>query len=165
MKNKKFLWVLLPVVLVVWGLIFFQIKKAVSSGGKPVPVVKAQERLIVENRDTITYTLKLDYEDPFLKNKRIVVHNPSPVNSKPTPKKPKVVKTVTKLPVKWPVIVYKGLINNKKGNKAIYMLEVDGASLFMTPGEVRDELKLLKVYRDSVRMEYKGDEKRTFVKQ
>lgn len=166
MKNKKFIWILLPGVLVIWGLIFFQVKKAVSSSNQPLARPVPIERRAVLSQDTSTYTLKLDYADPFLKNRRPLTRVQPTTNPQPTPAKPvkpKVMKTVTKLPVKWPNIVYRGLISSKKG-KSIYLLEVDGASVLMTTGEYRDQLRLVKVYTDSVRIEYKGDEKRTFIK-
>ncbi len=165
MKNKKFIWILLPGVLIIWGLIFFQVRKAVSSSNQPISTTVPLEQLHTEVRDSSNYKLKLDYADPFLKNRKPLVRTKSTAN--PTPKKitkPKVMKTITKLPLKWPNVVYKGLISNKKGNKSIYLLEVDGASLLMTAGEERDHLKLLKAYQDSVRVEYKGDERRTFIK-
>ncbi len=166
MKNKKLIWILLPVVLVIWGLIFFQVKKAVQGGNNatvaPAPIPMA----FTNASDTVIYQLKLNYDDPFLKGgRKVIVQAPSSDKPKtPTLKKPKVVRTVTKLPLKWPNIIYRGLISSKKGNKSIYMLEVDGASILMTAGEQRDYLRLIKVYKDSVRIEYKGEEKRTFTK-
>ena len=167
MKNKKFIWILLPGVLIIWGLIFFQVKKAVSSSNQPLVRVAPVEQQHFVNQDTSTYRLRLNYDDPFLKNRRPLVRAQTTTNPTPTqPKmaKPKVMKTVTKLPLKWPNIIYRGLISSKKGNKSIYLLEVDGASILMTAGELRDHLRLLKVYKDSVRIEYKGEEKRTFIK-
>lgn len=166
MRNKKFIWILLPCVLLIWGAIFFQVKQAVSSNGRPVKITTVQAGVKTLSADTSSYQLKLEYEDPFLRNHRpIVIHQPS-TNPGPTPKKPVVKKTVVKIPLKWPVITYRGLISNKKDKRnIIYLVEVDGASVFMHPGEVKNDLHLLQANPDSIRLEFKGEEKKTFIKQ
>lgn len=166
MKNKKIIWILLPGVLLIWGLIFFQVKKAVSSSSQPLTGLPIQQSIVDKRADTSYYQLKLNYKDPFLKNsKPIVKSKVKTVSARPKRAKPKVMRKVTKAPVKWPTITYKGLINNKKGNRAIYLIELDGVSLFMSPGEERSKLKLLKVFRDSVQISYMEEKQRTFKKQ
>lgn len=164
MKNKKAIWVLLPAVLGLWGLIIFRVSNAVNSDD-PKPIVR-QELLnaAASTKEIQYYELKLDYDDPFLKGRRPIVRKAPVKPSNSQKAKPVVKKTVKKLPLIWPSIEYKGTIGSEKGNKSMVILHVNGESWFMSSKEEKDEIKLLKTYQDSVIVEYKGKEKRTIHK-
>lgn len=166
MKNKKLIWVLAPAVLFIWGLIIYRVVKTVNGNDELIVSALGQpEAIQTAEMDTSTYVLRLDYEDPFLKKQKSVPPS-SPASSgavkKTQVRKPVVKKTVKKLPLKWPAITYLGIINGQQ--KDLCLLELDGASLFMVKGEVQSDLKLLEVYPDSVRLEFKKREKKTIYK-
>lgn len=161
-KNKKAIWVLLPVVLGLWGLIAFRVSKAVG-GDKQLPAVAVATATVAKATEPKeVYELELDYADPFLKGRRPVVQKTVP-KPKSTPKKPVVKKTVKPIPLRWPDIKYHGLIGSEKGGSTV-ILNVGGESWFMSAGELKNELKLLKVHEDSVVVEFQGKEKRTYHK-
>lgn len=164
MKNKKLTWILGPAVLVIWGLIIYRVMAAVKGNSESYALPAPSLPVTVPMADTASYVLNLDYDDPFLKGHRraVVAQRPAPSQVKKA-QKPKVVKVVKKLPLKWPAIQYQGII--EKNSQRLCLLTRDGAALFMAPGQVDGDLKLLAVYPDSIRVEYRGEEKRTIPKQ
>lgn len=161
-NNKKAIWILLPAVLSLWGIIAFRVSKAMGDDEKTLTVAATTIPVVQSKVDNLDYELMLNYNDPFLKGRKVVVKEVVPKPSS-KPKKTEVKKTVKKLPLKWPDIHYHGLIGSKGGGSTI-ILNVVGQSWFMSAGELKEELKLLKVHEDSVVIEYKGKEKRTYYK-
>jgi type II secretory pathway component PulC len=156
MKNKKMTYVLLPLVMIVWGIVFFKIFSAI----KPSSAAVSDMNIIKRGDDSSlfkvdTFSIVNNYRDPF-NNK------PSTTNKSGTshnvPVKKKVV--VTNTPLKWPEIVYNGIIKNKNSPQQLVMVKINGASNFMTKGENIAGVQLLKVYKDSIVICYSG-EKRT----
>lgn len=164
MKNKKAIWILLPAVLGLWGVIFFRVSNAINAG-EPKSLAKHEHSIIAAPVEEVEYyELKLDYDDPFLKGRKPIVNRSPAKASTPKKIKPVVKKTVKELPVVWPNIEYKGTIGSEKGTKSMIILHVNGESWFMSPREEKAEIKLLKAYQDSIVVEYKGKEKRTIHK-
>ena len=161
-NNKKAIWILLPAVLGLWGIIAFRVSKAIGDDEKTLTVATATVPVAQSKVDSFDYELSLNYEDPFLKGRTPVVQKTVP-KLKSTPKKPEVKKTVKPIPLLWPDIKYHGLIGSEKGGSTV-ILNVGGESWFMSVGELKNELKLLKVHEDSVVVEFQGKEKRTYHK-
>lgn len=164
MKNKKVIWILIPAVLGLWGLIFFRVSKAVNNDEPKLFVKQERSKVQTIKKEVENYELTLDYDDPFLKGRRPIVRKARPKPTSPKKTKPVVKKTVKKLPLIWPKIEYMGTIGSEKGNKSMVILNVNGESWFMAPKEEKEELKLLKTYQDSIIVEYKKKEKRTIHK-
>jgi hypothetical protein len=164
-KNKKQIYILLPVVLLVWGLIGFRIYKAMSGGSDETVVYQTGPQFVEKTSDTIAvYKLKLDYVDPFLKKRNTYVAGGTGLTNPSKRVKPKVKVKKTVIPLRWPVINYKGLIQKTKGDVSLYILEIDGVSHFLSVGDEQQQLKLLRADADSIRLEFQGKEKRTVVK-
>lgn len=153
---------MLPAVLALWGIIAFRVSKAIGDDEKTLTVATARVTVAQSKVDSLDYELVLNYDDPFLKGRKVIVKKVEPKPGS-KPKKTEVKKTVKKLPLKWPDIHYHGLIGSKGGGSTI-ILNVGGQSWFMSAGELKEELKLLKVHEDSVVIEYKENEKRTYHK-
>ncbi len=164
MKKKKQIVLLVPLVVIIWGVIGYRIYKTVKGNTEVKELVTIHNLPVQAVEKKEVYTLKLDYSDPFLKNRRSYsppVQNTVKAESKP---KPVVVKTVKKIPVRWPNIVYHGLIEHKKDHRILYLVEVDGVSHFMHEGQLQDELELVKAYQDSIWVKYKEEDRKTFKK-
>lgn len=168
MKKKNQIVILAPLVLLIWGIIAYRVFKAVK-GKTEVRVANVPQLPFKQAAaETTTYELQLDYEDPFLKNRRYY-RTPGPnTNSNPTAVKkvkPRVVRKTSAPPVQWPRIVYHGLISHKEDKTTLYLVEVDGDSHFLKVGEAVNELRLVKAFPDSIYVRYKEEkEKKTFVK-
>ena len=67
MKKEKKTYLLLAVVLVIWGVLAFQIFKAVNPSEEVVPVFTTTQKtnlIKLEKRDT--FSIVANYRDPFL---------------------------------------------------------------------------------------------------
>ncbi len=163
MKNKKLQWVLLPLVLLIWGAVGYKLYSGVQ--GEELPPVKkvSREQVLTVEEDSLEYVLSLNYPDPFLKNSRSLRSSvkTTTTTSKPKPEA-KVKVTVKPTPVRWPDVAYKGQIEKRANEQALYIIEIDKVVYFMHKGMQQAKLTLLEVYPDSVQMQYLNREKKTF---
>ncbi|WP_281232405.1 hypothetical protein [Flavobacterium gelatinilyticum] len=153
MKNKKNIYILLPVVLFVWGAVLFQVFSFTNSA-EAVPVNDPEfhlKPLKVNKRET--FAINVNYRDPFLGK----MYAPeTEVKSKSTHSKtPKVIKQPE--PLVWPAIIYKGLITDSKGGNKIYMLIIDNKNYYMKIGDTENEVFLKSGDKESIYVRYKGN--------
>ena len=62
----------------------------------------------------------------------------------------------------WPTVIYGGMIRNQKTNQQLALITVNGNNEVLSPGEIYQEVEVLKIYKDSVQLAF-GNEKR-FIK-
>jgi hypothetical protein len=155
MKPKWMMWLLGAAAVMVWGLIIYRVWQ-VAAGDMPVPsgaqsgVYKLPEERYAE---TDTFTLALNYRDPF------EAWSPAPSEQvHPMPGQPAARKTVMPQPVlATPEIVdYKGYIINPASKKIVSVMTIKNKERMMTEGELFDEVRLLKNMKDSVKVACKG---------
>jgi len=148
MKNKKSIYILLPLVLLIWGTVMYQFfsftntdEEVISPTNefslKPIKIVK---------RDS--FTINTNYRDPFL-GKVYVAKKDS------LPKKKKPAKVVT--PLVWPTIQYKGIVSDTKDKVKISMLLINNRTCLMKKGETQNEVYLKDGDKESVYVKYKGE--------
>ncbi len=164
MKNKKSIYILLPVALIVWGLIGYKIYAFISSkdelDSKSLNTVIQQEDEVLE--DAIEYKLLLDYPDPFFRKsnhkttaaKKVDLQsrgvafqmneNTSTVTTKQNSNK----KAIQLQDVK-----YMGCIVNKENNKTYACLNYKGISYMLCKNEKFENLIMRAIHADSVSIE------------
>ncbi|GAA3774422.1 hypothetical protein [Flavobacterium ginsengiterrae] len=152
MKNKKNLYILLPLVLLVWGAVLFQVFSFTNSDeilaiSNPEFTIKP---LKINKRET--FTINVNYRDPFL-GKMYTAENIS--KAKITSGASKKIKQPEDLV--WPNIIYKGLIADSKGKNTIYMLIIDSKNYYMKIGDTENEVFLKSGDKESVYVKYKGN--------
>ncbi|GET34227.1 hypothetical protein PbJCM13498_30900 [Prolixibacter bellariivorans] len=153
LKNKKLVYLLLPLVLLIWGLIFYRIytnlhgKQVNSSFRKQV----TKEIDVSDNEEKPK--LSLNYPDPFLKSasggtvKTKASHQRSDVRSQP---------------INWPMITYRGMVRSEKLKaKVMGFLRVGTKDLLVHKGDVAHELTVLRIVKDSIQLENR-EKKRWF---
>ncbi len=152
MQNKKLLYILLPVVVVVWGLIIFKIIDALSED--EVPVLNRQPEVVAMKQSDFKYELALNYPDPFLgKSKR---SEPKKVTDKK--KAPTLTKKKRETPkVQAPKLRYNGRIENRESSDERHLIAVNGNAHIISLGEEVDGVKLEKVYADSVLFKWNNE--------
>ena len=161
MKNKKIAYLLLPLVIFIWGAIAYKIIRNYLGNNSPEILFNQNENIIQSKNKIDTFSLLLNYPDPFLKNQ--VASNYQPSNN--NPQKTTTNKTTTannkkeNNPVKWPTILYCGNIKNKNNNKICSIIKINGTENIMYVGEVCNEVRLVKVFKDSVIVNYKNQNK------
>lgn len=159
MKNKKLTYVLIPLVAVVWGLIFYKIYLQVKGDDKDVQpfTVKTGNSVAVAS-DTVR--LKLNYRDPFLSYSFSREKIKSPVfaaslqTDVPVNNKPEFV---------WPSIKYDGMIVNSKTKRKTGLLNFENISYLVKEGDNVKGYKIVKLFADSVYIGY-SKRKKTFIR-
>ena len=157
MKNKKFSYVLIPVVALVWGLIIYKVYQswfaeaefAVVENSAPPP-----SKSPVLQKTTIE--LIADYRDPFLGKS----YNPQPkpkIAKAPKPVKKKEVKP----PQPWPEISFQGIIKNTQSGAKLGLLKIDGKSTICREEQVINEITVQQIFSDSILLSF-HKEKRAF---
>lgn len=152
MKNKKINYILLPAVVLVWGYVIYQIFHSGQSNDNLITTGEIIQ-MPTENQKFDTFNIVADYRDPFL-GKTI---DPNPV-----------VKTAVKAAAKpqtppqqveWPKIAYGGMIKNKKDDKQLAIVQVDGKENILKQGEEMSGIRLIKIYKDSIEIAFAKEKK------
>jgi len=149
-------YVLGLVVLAVWGLIIYRVFEAVSSHDDdlPVPSVKiAREAYNDFSIPKDTTHLLLNYRDPFgmVKQKdtnRVVIRKVSDRKI-----------SVQAKPMDWGFIRYSGYMLNPDTKKLIALVSINGQNITMSEGQTKNDVKLIKNLRDSIKISFAGKTK------
>jgi len=143
---------LLPVLLMIWGLIIYNLLVTLN----PEESTNLEKKRInLSNHFTNTKhaldTIKIiaNYRDPFLSGNEKVIKT----------KKKTIIAKVQKKEIRWPVIKYAGLIRNNKVDKTLAIVSINGREIFMTIGDVAQEVRLAKVQKDSIKVVYKSQQR------
>jgi hypothetical protein len=153
MKNKKATYLLLFVVLIIWGFIVFRIYRTVNPSDEKKMNVSIGS-ILTDTRVTDTFSIAASYRDPFLNHYVAVSH--SVRRSRPVPVQ---LPQLPKAPVRWPDVKFLGTISNNKLAKKIILVSINGRDNLMREGETVNDLSLLKIAKDSVQLSYMGEKK------
>jgi hypothetical protein len=146
MKNKRVVFILLPIVLIIWGAVIYRIYFAVKQ--KQILNVKTSMPRIKADLNTEEFVIVANYRDPFLVSEK---------NDKP---KIVVPKSVAKSqPLNWPNIKYNGSIKNKISSKQLILLNINSKDRIMKIHQTTDGVMLNKVYKDSVEVLFEKEKK------
>jgi hypothetical protein len=157
MKNKKLTYFLIVIVAGVWGLILYRIFDTVSTGDDtPTPATVKQEKEAFNDYSIPQDTAKLllNYRDPFgitkpkdttLKVSKAAVHQTIKINVKPA--------------INWSFITYSGYIRNPASKRLIALVSIGGQNTTMAEGETKNQVKLIRNLRDSIKISYQGKTK------
>jgi hypothetical protein len=169
MKNKKMTYILIPIVILVWGIVIFKIFNYTddSNGANTSPVFSASNEVLSLEKDT--FSIIAQYKDPFLgKNSNYYdsefgdESESQPENSTQV-KVPELKKEEPKVAVKFPALVYGGLIYNAKTKKTIALLKINNREYLVNKGDNIDNVEMVEIYNDSIKIKYSNQFK-TFIK-
>lgn len=150
MKSKKLIWILLPTVLGIWGLVGYNIYIQMN----PDVLSVNSEKLEITKPDALTEVdtirLMLDYPDPFMKKIK-QSRKPDPVMVSKVKKKP------TKKPVdrkkdviQAPTLVWSGRVKNTESNKETFLVMANGRSHIVSVGDSVAGFKFNRAFADSL---------------
>lgn len=147
MKGKNKTYLLLAIVLGIWGLIIYQFVGAFNPPEEQVVQDSADQVFKPkEVKERELFALALNYRDPFL-------------GTVDAPKK-KVLKTkkatVPKKVVPTKSIQYTGFIKQKNSKQLIYFVTVEGRQQMMKINDTFQEVKLVKGTKNSIKVKYSG---------
>lgn len=160
MKNKTITYVLLLLVLIIWGTIVYK----VFFYSEPT-----EELYNIDNLNTTktitdipdTFSLSLNYVDPFLKESRqsTYIKKENNIISKSKEKKnyhPSSTNRNTEsnhsIGIVWPKIKYEGMIKNNTNVTAI--VSINGSSYFLKNGEIVHDILIQSITNDSIIVSY-----------
>lgn len=147
MKNKKSIYILLPLVLFIWGTVMYQLFS--FSNSEDLPSVTSNgislKPIKISKRDS--FTINTNYRDPFL-GKMYSSETVKSTKKRTTPKKAE--------PLVWPTIQYKGIVSDTKEKSKIFMLVINNQTHLMRKGQIENEIYLKEGDRESVYVKYKG---------
>lgn len=146
MKKKQKTYVLLAIVLGIWGVILYQFMGAFNPPSETVVQNNSDEIFIPkEIKERELFALNLDYRDPFL-------------GTAVSPKK-RAVKSAPKIPkaeVPKKSIQFTGFIEQKNSKQKIFFVTIEGQQKMMKVNDSFQEVKLLKGSKTSIRVRYNG---------
>jgi hypothetical protein len=152
MKSRKTVYLLLGLVLAIWGTIVYRVLSKISPDAKPA----SSEPFFAGDKAALqdTFALLADYPDPFLGQGAPPDAAPAaePVLKAPPPPEP--VKTVA-----WPVVRYTGIIKNMKKDRQFIVLQVNGKDHLVTAGQQVGGVQVEQIFKDSVLLSFEGEKK------
>jgi hypothetical protein len=149
MKNKKLLYILIPLVAVVWGLIIWKVVAFRPEQQLPYANQLPQEE---QPADTSRYELKINYQDPFLRSARNSGTSPALSSTKKANNIKKVKINSLKGPVKPEGLIYRGVITCN--NERVGLLEVSGQKRLIKEHTQVEEYHIVAVEMDSLRINF-----------
>jgi hypothetical protein len=150
------LYLLIPLTLLIWGLIGIRIAGHLN---KPVNPSNVNLKSYNDKPEASVRDMKIiaaNYSDPFLD--RPLLSQKSNFNDVSLSRN-KTNNNLKKDNLQWPSIRYGGRIVNKKSKSALYLIQVDGKNQIIKNGEVFNNLKLIKVFPDSIIVKLKNHTK------
>lgn len=155
MNKKNNIYVLLPLVLGLWGYIAFRIFIQIN----PNTEVESKRFSVSESineEQKLDFKLINDYPDPFLKH--ILAHQTDQNIKKEEPEQ-SYQKNLTYW--NWPNMSYGGCIRNKK--RTVGLLQINSKHLLVQKGKVYEEFLIDQLYADSIVVK-RESQKRTILK-
>ncbi|MCK0160129.1 hypothetical protein [Allomuricauda sp. F6463D] len=143
MSNNIKTYLLLGVVLLVWGIIGFKLIKALSKEPE-LPMVQQPISALpksIKKRDT--FELMANYRDPFL-------------GTLPATKKKAVKRAVKKEPVSKRNIIYSGLVAQTGSGNTMFFVTIEGQQYIMSKSEEINGVRLLNGNGQSIKVRYDG---------
>lgn len=148
LKGKKSLYILLPIVVFIWGAIIVQVVGAFSNDDPVINNTASITVAPVETKEREVFTIGVIERDPFLGT----LYEPKKkiVQSKPVVKKPVLA---------WPSITYKGVVSGQGNKNAIYLIDINGTDQLMKVRQTVSDITLIRGGSNSIRLRYKGKSK------
>lgn len=145
MKKEKKTYLLLVIVLAIWGVLGFQIFKAVNPSEDVLPIYANTEKIdIIKPKKRDTFSLLANYRDPFL----------GIMPKSNTPKKKKIQPKKEALPEK--SIAYTGFITEGKSGNKVFFLTIEGQQQILSKNQEFNGVKLLSGNAEKVRVKSNG---------
>lgn len=147
MEGKKIpVYLLVALVLSIWGMIIYRITSSIDhvSDGQLTNSGLEEGKARIPLIQPDTFSMLTNYPDPF--EERSI----APANQvKPVLKQARVSAPIL-------TIRYVGYIKNEVGKKRIALIHKEGKDFFMEEGASLRKMKLIAVWRDSIKVSHKG---------
>jgi hypothetical protein len=160
MKNRKLLYLLVPLTIILWGLIIFRVFRHLNPPAPAKSFNTDMDSLSAVNHSEDTLILMANYSDPFLERNLVSAWGSSyESNNKVSGKTGN-----STIPVIWPEVSYGGTIINKESNTIVYLIKINGANHLIKAGTSINRIKLIKTFNDSIIIQT-GPNRKTIMKE
>ena len=163
--KKKTLYYMMPLIALVWGVVFYQLYSYFFSS----PVYATHVESVKVNIDEIkrdTFSIVADYRDPFLgksikrRTKRSSVNYYSDNSGQTAPKNYAKKEKPKKETVKpWPMIKYEGMIKNHSSDSRVGIMEVNGKEFMIKKGSICRDVEVLKIEKTGIEVSFQKEKK------
>lgn len=148
MKNKTKTYLLLALVLTIWGLIGFKVLSTINPN---ITKINIKEELVFTPRNNVvqdTFSIKTAVRDPFLGT----IHVKKKVLNKTEISNHKEI-------LIWIPIIYHGMVSKKEGKEKIYVVSIEGQQSLIKIGQDIGGVKLLSATNSEIVVSYRGKKK------
>ena len=160
MKNKKLAYILLPIVVIVWGLVIYRM--FFEGRTKPENLTQFIRPIVKESVEekSETYKLIANYRDPFLSNvvvsEVIAQENKQEEQSGSNTNLRRRRTSVSR--IRWPEVKYGGFIEGN-GEKQTILLKIKNRDFLAQKGDTIEQIFIKEFYGDSLVVVYSNEEK------
>ena len=143
MKKTNKTYLLLSLVLIVWGILGYKIVNTLSPQEDDSSTLMVSEKFIPKTiKEKDTFSIAANYRDPFLGTL------PKNGSIKSKVKRTKKVETPQKN------IVYSGFVTETNTGNEIFFIGIDNQQHMMSIGEIQDSVKLVSGNKKRVKVHY-----------
>ena len=155
MKNKKSIYILLPIVLLIWAIVIFQFFSFTTFDNSLENTSMEFNIKPFKVKERTPFSINVAYRDPFL-GKMYTAAAANPNHKKNTVVSSK--KQAKPEPsIVWPTIHYKGTISDSKQKNKLFIMVIDGHNFYMKKGDTENDVFLKDGDKESVYVKYKGN--------
>lgn len=147
-KKNKFVKILLPIVVLIWGYVGYVTYDAFSSDSSEIQqtsIASSYTKPIIEKKESFEL-IPMD-SDPFL----------GTLYKKPNLKRTASRNKSSNKELKWPNIQFQGIVSGRAS--AVYMISINGQQHLLSKGEEIQNVKLVKGSSESVSLQFEGQTK------
>ncbi|KAF2518529.1 hypothetical protein E0W68_09410 [Flavobacterium salilacus subsp. salilacus] len=155
MKNKKAIYILLPLVLLIWAMVIYQFFSFSGSDAVAVNNNKAYTIKPINIPVKDTFTINVNYRDPFLGKMYLPNNNKTSISKKTKPKPAE--------PIIMPHIIYKGIVSDNQNEKKVFMVIIKGQTFLMKEKDTEQEVTLKNGNREYIEVVYKGQKNKIVI--
>ncbi len=159
LKDKRSLYILLPLVGLLWGFIIYRIVAFTDQEERvsPIEITEISRPLDQEKSD---WSLELDYPDPFLKKVPRAVTRTGNIDPEEEPNPVGVIRPETRAAgfegIKAQLVYHGYITRGDRGNR-VALLQVNGHDLLLREGEdLADTLSIYTITPDSLGVVFEG---------
>lgn len=145
MKNKKNIKVLLPLVIIIWGILIFKIVDAFRPDDMTLQQGVVSSFKAPDVKEKEQFNLKVIENDPFL----------GTPYAKSNKKNNGAIKSVQN-ETPWPSIQYLGLVSDNNSKSKVFIISINGQQQLVGAGEITQDVKVVKGNSESVTLKFNG---------
>jgi len=158
MKNKALTGILLVVVGFIWYKAFFRVKDGFFGEETEIVSPERNQPISFTSLSRDTFSINLDYRDPFGETKKSYSAEPPQTNNRNTNLTP--VRRPTPQVTPWPEIIYYGQVRKTTSKNPLAIISIDGYKHSIRKGEqLYDGIKVTAIGRDSMVVAYRKEKR------